>query len=126
MLVTLDSFEVDAEDIVDLQFLEWYEQNRSMTKQIVKLGYFILKDGLENYRVSEKPAVPLAPPLFEEMLQNVKGLLEQEYNGKTKLATFEVEKKYTDEIIELREKCKTEADMRKRLEDEYCMKAALV
>ena len=116
MLITLDSFDINSSDIIDLEFLEWYEKNRDKTKQLVKLGYFLLKDGLERY-------------IQVENKQSFSKVFEQEYIAIAVLeAENKMEKKYIDEVRGLREqsmkykmllenKQETEEEIRRRIEE---------
>ena len=104
MLVTLDSFNINANDIIDLELLEWYEKNRDKTKQLVKLGYFILKDGLSSYIKAEEGNE--TKDAFNEAINNMKAsfhsMFEEEYKTKNSIAILQteqkIEKKYLDEL----------------------------
>ena len=103
MFITLDAFEILEDNIVDLQFLEWYDKNRNQTKQLVKLGYFLLKDGLHNYMCAEEKNNSVNA-MFEETVQQMKEslskLIQQEYNTKTALAFIETEQRLEKKYME--------------------------
>lgn len=49
MLLTLDSFPLDTHNSLEREFLEWYDVNRSLTKQVVLSGYFYIQNGVHRY-----------------------------------------------------------------------------
>lgn len=49
MLFNLEPIEISLDDASDHEFASWYDDNKQMTKHLVKLGYFVIRDGVEGF-----------------------------------------------------------------------------
>ena len=49
MKTILEPIEIDANNPGDVCFMSWYEENRALTKDMVLLGYHIIKDGIPSF-----------------------------------------------------------------------------
>lgn len=49
VLINLDPIDIDVSNVMDHEFMKWYEENRPNTKMMVLMGYHLLKDGVDGY-----------------------------------------------------------------------------
>jgi hypothetical protein len=120
MHVTLDNFEIDPSDPHDNDFIKWYDANRHLTKHMVRVGYYVIRDGIEG--CIRRDAFDI-----EKEIETLKRRHDEELiNEKAKHARIirETHAIYEDTLKQIKESVNV-ADVRHIMEQEYASRMAL-
>lgn len=127
MKTTLDSFEIDPNNPNDVNFTLWYAGNKQYTKQMVMMGYHVLKDGFNAYNLHDATEVAKdienikkrhADELIQEKVKyskiiqdmkdtfnpdEIKKNVEQEFINKQTMVLLQKEREYSEIINQLKD-----------------------
>jgi hypothetical protein len=120
MLINLEPIEISLEDASDREFASWYDENKQMTKHITKLGYYVVRDGVEGFVRQENVCME------KEIEVLKKRHTEEIANERAKHARIMKESSLVfDETMKQLKDSMSVADIKSLIEQEYTAKMAI-